>query len=86
MKKYDMKPIVDVLDKAIADLGHARAIKSKSPKLKYYRVWMKRTKDADKPDYFIDTIAENVSQASLDAEALMGDYVDIVHDKAVRIK
>ena len=78
-----MKPIVDVLDKAIADMS---AIKTTKPTLKYYRVWLKRSKDANKPDYFIDTIAENASQASLDAEALMGDYVDMVHDKAVRIK
>jgi len=78
-----MKPIVDVLDKALADL---EAIKTSKPSLKYYRVWMKRTKDAIGPDYFIDTIAENASQASLDAEALMGDYVDIVLPKETRMK
>jgi len=78
----DMKPIVDVLDKALADL---KAIKT-SKSLQYFRVWMKRSKDVIGPDYFIDTIAENASQASLDAEALMGDYVDIVLPKETRIK
>ena len=79
----DMKPIIDVLDKAITDL---EAIKTSKPKMKYYRVWMKKTKDAVEPDYFVDTIAENASQASLDAEALMGDYVDETLPKAVRVK
>ena len=78
----DMKPIVDVLDKALADL---EAIKTSKP-MQYFRVWMKRSKDAIGPDYFIDTIAENASQASLDAEALMGDYVDIALPKETRMK
>ena len=54
--------------------------------MKMYRVWMKKSKDAIGPDYFIDTIAKNASQASLDAEALMGDYVDIALPKETRIK
>jgi hypothetical protein len=44
---------------------------------KRYRVWMKKSKDAIEPDYFIDTVAENASQAALDAEAVNGDYADL---------
>ena len=82
--EYEMKKeIVDVLDNAITKLD---GIKFSKPTLKYFRVWMKKSKDAIDPDYFVDTIAENASQAALDAEAMLGDYVDMVHYKAVRVK
>jgi len=48
---------------------------------KMYRVWMKKSKDAKDPDYFLDTIAENATQAALDAEAYSGDYVDLTLQK-----
>jgi hypothetical protein len=73
-KNYDMTPIVDVLERAIMDL---EALREKKPVMKQYRVWMKRTKDAVEPDYFIDTVAENASKAALDAEAVNGDYADL---------
>ena len=49
--------------------------------MKSYRVWIKKTKDTEKPDYYIDTLAENASQASLDAEKYTGHYVDLVVPK-----
>jgi hypothetical protein len=51
--------------------------------MKHYRLWMKKTKDAVRPDYFLDTLAENGSQASLDAESYSGDYVDLCIPKIV---
>ena len=47
-------------------------------KVKHYRVWMKKSKDAINPDYFLDTFAENGTMASLWAEMYSGDYVDLV--------
>jgi len=49
--------------------------------MKHYRLWMKKTKDAVRPDYFLDTLAENGSQASLDAESYSGDYVDLCNER-----
>jgi hypothetical protein len=50
----------------------------KEMKVKHYRVWMKKSKDAINPDYFLDTFAENGTMASLWAEMYSGDYVDLV--------
>ena len=55
-------------------------------KIKRYRVWMKKAKDATQPDYFIDTIAENVSKAILDAEAIDGDYADLAVPLTIKKK
>ncbi len=46
--------------------------------MKHYRVWLKKTKDQYDPDYFLDTLAPNPSQAALDMAAFTGDYVDMV--------
>jgi len=75
IEKRDYETIVDILDKALANL---KAIKTSKPTLKYFRVWMKKSKDAIDPDYFIDTLAENATMAGLWAELYAGDYVDLV--------